>query len=313
MPSTSWTLATTAAATATATALAAYAAYHWHTSVPPDTGDLGNLADYAAKRRQKDDDEPLAHPEDFWPVHGYAHLPAGKTHYHLLGPDTGPKLLLIPDPTTPWPATPTFVTSLALNGFRVCAYDLYGHGYSASPGVAYTESLYVDQALGLLDALGWTRAHVLGYGLGGGVATAVAAGWPERVNKVVLIAPAGVARRLPVMGYVMMAPVIGKLLGHTIGRRLLVQVSKKNHDPTLLSTPEMRHFTAVTTLTSLHHPGFMRAHLSTLRHGPITRLDARYRVVGERLGENVLCLWGTEDREGMVGRVKACMPRARVE
>ncbi|KAJ3210725.1 hypothetical protein HDU67_005054 [Dinochytrium kinnereticum] len=295
-----------------ATSIGLYAIYKWITAVPSDTKDLGNLSNIKTRKT----DPPLSQTEDFWPSHHYAHLPTGKTHYHLLGPETGPKLILVHGLTATWPSSPTFVDSLASNGFRVLTYDLYGRGYSASPGVVYDEDLYVNQLCGLLDWVGWSRTHVLGYSLGGAIAVAFAARFPERVGRLALVAPAGLMKRLPIAGRVFAIPVIGKLLIHSFGRRLLVQVSKKNHDPRYINTPELKQFTSVTDLMALRHPGFMRAYLSTIKHGPVKCIDHHYKTVGTVLGDRILCIWGTADRVVNFAEhhetFRALMPKAHV-
>ncbi|KAI8839587.1 Alpha/Beta hydrolase protein [Chytridium lagenaria] len=287
------------------------AIYKWITSVPSDTGDLGNLSSLP----KQEDELPLAQTEDFWQF-GYVPCRHGKTHYHLLGPETGPKLVLIHGVTATWAACPTFVDSLASNGFRVLAYDLYGRGWSSAPGAVYDERMYVEQLSDLLDGVGWSRAHVLGYSLGGAIAVAFAAKFPEKVHKLALIAPAGLMKKLPIGGRLFALPVIGKFLAHTIGKPLLVKISRKNHDPKLLDSPEMKQFTAVTDLTVLRHPGFMRAYLSTIKHGPVKCIDHHYKTVGALLGDRILCIWGTSDKVVNYGlhhkTLRTLMPKAHM-
>jgi 3-oxoadipate enol-lactonase len=69
---------------------------------------------------------------------------------------------------------------------RVIAGDHRGHGASDKPGGAYTVDLFARDWAAALDALGVTRAHVLGLSLGGAVAMRLAADHPERVGKLVL-------------------------------------------------------------------------------------------------------------------------------
>lgn len=72
----------------------------------------------------------------------------------------------------------------------VMALDLPGHGLSSKPASGYaTDSLAAD-VLGALDALGVSRAVLVGHSLGGAVATAAALRAPERVLGLVLVDPA---------------------------------------------------------------------------------------------------------------------------
>ncbi len=72
--------------------------------------------------------------------------------------------------------------------FRVITYDHRGTGESeASPPGYGIEDLAAD-ALGLLDALGIARTHVVGLSMGGQIAQVLAGGRPSRVERLVLCA-----------------------------------------------------------------------------------------------------------------------------
>lgn len=70
--------------------------------------------------------------------------------------------------------------------------ELYGRGYSDSPGVVYDDVLFVNQLVGLLLKLGWDKPSIIGYSLGGAIATGYISRFPESIDKVVYIAPAGI-------------------------------------------------------------------------------------------------------------------------
>ncbi len=71
---------------------------------------------------------------------------------------------------------------------RVIAYDLRGHGHSDAPEPESTYSMaaYAGDLLALLDALGITRAHILGSSFGAMVALEFALLHPERVRTLIL-------------------------------------------------------------------------------------------------------------------------------
>ena len=70
--------------------------------------------------------------------------------------------------------------------YRVLWFDNRGIGDSDKPEGPYTARLMADDARQVLDEAGVERAHVLGASLGGMIAQEVAAGTPERVDKLVL-------------------------------------------------------------------------------------------------------------------------------
>ena len=119
------------------------------------------------------------------------------------GPADGPAMLLIMGlgaQLTLWPDT--LVDALATRGFRVVRFDNRDIGLSSKmeaggapdlmrlgmammtgtkPEVAYTLSDMAADAVGLLDALGIDRAHIVGASMGGMIAQLVAVEHPTRV------------------------------------------------------------------------------------------------------------------------------------
>lgn len=72
---------------------------------------------------------------------------------------------------------------------RLVCVDLTGHGRSdhRPAGVGYTFLDWVIDAHAALDALGWDRCAILGHSLGAGIANAVAASWPSRVERIAAV------------------------------------------------------------------------------------------------------------------------------
>lgn len=65
--------------------------------------------------------------------------------------------------------------------FRCITPDNRGAGRSDQPDIPYTIRLLADDTVGLLDALGLSRAHVAGLSMGGMIAQEIAINHPERV------------------------------------------------------------------------------------------------------------------------------------
>ena len=72
--------------------------------------------------------------------------------------------------------------------FRVITYDNRGAGRTSAPDKPYTVAGMADDLAELLDALKITKAHILGYSMGGMIAQEFALKYPNRVDKLILLA-----------------------------------------------------------------------------------------------------------------------------
>jgi 3-oxoadipate enol-lactonase len=105
--------------------------------------------------------------------------------YYELG-GTGPRLLLISGTGGDLRARPGFFDGPLVESFEIAAYDQRGLGQSSVPPGPYTMADYADDAAGLLDALEWKDALVMGISFGGMVAQELALRHPARVSRLVL-------------------------------------------------------------------------------------------------------------------------------
>jgi pimeloyl-ACP methyl ester carboxylesterase len=95
-----------------------------------------------------------------------------------------------------------FCERLASGPRLVIRYDLRDTGQSVTyePGApTYSGTDLVADAVGLLDALGITRAHLVGISMGGGIAQTVALDHPDRVSSLTLISTSPGGSELPPM------------------------------------------------------------------------------------------------------------------
>jgi pimeloyl-ACP methyl ester carboxylesterase len=102
----------------------------------------------------------------------------------------GPVLLLLHglgcDHTTWAP-----VIAVLSRRYTVIAPDLLGHGRSAKPRADYSVGGYANAMRDLLTVLGVDKVTVVGHSFGGGVAMQFAYQFPERTERMVLVAPGG--------------------------------------------------------------------------------------------------------------------------
>jgi len=90
--------------------------------------------------------------------------------------------------------------------FTVYAPDMPGFGCSDKPVVQYGLPFYVDFMINFLDALKISKCAIVGMSMGGEIAAAFAAKYPERVSRLVIVDAKGFSplmkglRTLPVLG-----------------------------------------------------------------------------------------------------------------
>ncbi|WP_010322930.1 alpha/beta fold hydrolase [Marinobacterium stanieri] len=76
-----------------------------------------------------------------------------------------------------------------LDGIRLVALDLMGHGFSAHRPEAVPYYIWdnVADVVAVADELGWQQFHLLGHSMGAGISSLLAGAMPERVLSLVLI------------------------------------------------------------------------------------------------------------------------------
>jgi len=118
---------------------------------------------------------------------------------------SGPALLLLHglacDRTT-WDE----VVPVLAKKYTVIAPDLLGHGLSDKPRADYTLGGYANGMRDLLTVLGIDKATVVGHSFGGGVAMQFAYQFPERTQRVMLVASGGLGPEVTPLIKLIQAP-----------------------------------------------------------------------------------------------------------
>jgi 3-oxoadipate enol-lactonase len=99
---------------------------------------------------------------------------------------SGPRLLYISGTGGDLRRKPSIFEKPVAQQFEVLSFDQRGLGQTSKPETEYTMADYATDAVGLLDARGWDRCHVMGVSFGGMVAQEIAIRYPERVDRLVL-------------------------------------------------------------------------------------------------------------------------------
>lgn len=192
--------------------------------------------------------------------------------------------------------------------FRVVAVDLGGFGGSSRSLRDYSLRAHARRLVELMDALGIVRAHVVGHSMGGAVALHLAAGWPDRVDHLVLVAPASPeTMRFGALATTLVQPLfpLFGLLYHSRRFRTLT-LRSAFHDPARMTEE---------TLDAYWRPSRVRGHLRAL-----ARLMAdRRRDPGldlRQVTSPTLILWGASDtwlKPEQGERLRRRLARARLE
>jgi len=137
-------------------------------------------------------------------VHGH------RVAYRLAG--TGPALLLLHglgcDSTTWLPVLPRLARR-----YTVIVPDLLGHGQSDKPRGDYSLGGYANGMRDLLAVLGINKVTVVGHSFGGGIAMQFAYQFPERTERMVLVAPGGLGPEVSGLIRALTLPGAGAALG----------------------------------------------------------------------------------------------------
>lgn len=121
------------------------------------------------------------------PTSGYAPVNGVRMYYEVHGNGSGEPLVLLHGSymtiTNNWTG---WIAELSKTR-RVVAVEMQGHGRTADISREFSYEALADDVAALLDHLRITRADLLGYSMGGGVAMQVAIRHPEKVRKLVSI------------------------------------------------------------------------------------------------------------------------------
>ncbi|MBQ4826344.1 alpha/beta hydrolase [Leisingera sp. HS039] len=221
----------------------------------------------------------------------FAQLSGGLTHYRWSGPLRGPVAVCVHGLTTPSFVWGGVARGLAAMGYRVLSYDLYGRGYSDRPEGLQDSSFFTTQLEQLLqDQEVGDDFTLIGYSMGGAIATAFAAAHPTRLRELILLAPAGFGSspgRLTRM--IRQIPVLGDWLMHALYPALHIRSTEaeRNLPSSVPGVVDLQQ-------RELGFQGFIPAVLASLRG--ILNEDFTDELRGlHKAGVPALVIWGQDD------------------
>ncbi len=211
-------------------------------------------------------------------------LTQGQTYIRWHGPVRGPVIVAIHGLTTPSAVFDDLAGFLGKLGYRVLTYDLYGRGLSDRVPGPQNAAFFLRQLDDLLADQGLREDVILmGYSMGGAIATAFAAAQPHRVERVILLAPAGLAlNETQFWQFARRTPVLGDWLAHSFGASHLAAEVAIGQPMEKVQRQE------------LTRRGYLSAVLSSRRHFLSASQEPAHRFLGK---ENVpvAAIWGGQD------------------
>jgi pimeloyl-ACP methyl ester carboxylesterase len=125
-------------------------------------------------------------PQGFTDTFESRFVDTGEVRLHAVVGGDGPALLLVHGWPETWYAWRHLMPALARD-FTVVAVDQRGIGLSDKPAGGYDTGTQARDLIGLMDVLGHERFAVVGHDTGFAISYALAADFPERVERVALL------------------------------------------------------------------------------------------------------------------------------
>lgn len=218
-------------------------------------------------------------------------LSKGKTHYAWYGPDRTRVLVLVHGLSSPEWVFAGLTRGLVMAGYRVLTYDLYGRGFSDRPHGAQTLAFHTGQLRELLDALEIDEpVSLLGFSMGGAIAAAFAAEQADRVDRLILLAPAGIRYKPgPLLSLARKTGPLGSWLWGLFGGGTLRKAARKDaRAPTVIPDLPDR------IEAELSRKGYLPAILSSERHTLHAPMADIHREIAA-MYIPTLAIWGEAD------------------
>lgn len=229
----------------------------------------------------------------------FVQLSAGYTYYEYKNREADTLLVMVHGFSVPayiWDST--YHAALS-HGYGALRYDVYGRGYSDNPDVVYDVALYTSQLKELLDALAITqKINLMGLSYGGRTISAFAFQYPERIQNLIYVDPAGFETSTEVVEYPVMVA------------EEEIKAFKQSENYSTMAQGQLGDFYDSAPFTGwdkkyetmMKFKGFVRALISTRKNSPSLETEQRQIALS---GIPVYCFWGEHDTVVKLDEVKA--------
>ena len=218
----------------------------------------------------------------------FVQTPGLRTHVHIQGPAHAPVLLLLHGFGSSLQTWDAWGQGLATD-YRVVRLDIAGFGLTgpAEPG-DYSDEADVQRLLAVVDQLGLSNMTVVGHSMGGRLAGHFAAAHPQRVDKLVLIAPDGFPDPQAHSEMTYAVPAWMGLVRYTLPRWMIKKgVASAYADPSRLDDNTVQRYQDMLLAPGVR-PAVLARMAQTRNRDPLPWL--------QRLSMPTLLLWGAQDQ-----------------
>lgn len=223
----------------------------------------------------------LADPADMMMVQGI------NLHVRDTGPRNAPAVLMVHGMGGSLHSWEAWAQAMAPD-LRVIRLDLPGSGLSGlDPTGDYSDQRSIDVILALMDHLKLDKASVVGHSIGGRMAWRLAATHPERVNKLVLVAPDGFSSPGFEYDKPVDVPSVMQLMRYTLPKWLL----RMNLKPAYASDSAMTDERITRYYELMLSPGAREALIKRMQQ---TMLSDPLPLL-KRITAPTLLVWGKQD------------------
>lgn len=229
----------------------------------------------------------------------FVKLPTGYTYYEYQNKDADTLLVLVHGFSVPsyiWDST--YHAALS-RGYGALRYDVYGRGYSDNPNVVYDVALYTSQLKELLNALNITKKiNLLGLSYGGRIISAFAFQYPEQIQNLIYVDPAGFETITETPDYpVMISEEEIRTFKQSASYSTMAQGQLSDfYDSTPFAGWDKKYE------TMMQFKGFVHALLSTRKNSPSLETEQRQIALS---GIPVYSFWGEHDTVVKLDEVRA--------
>jgi pimeloyl-ACP methyl ester carboxylesterase len=173
--------------------------------------------------------------------------------------------------------------------YRVIAIDLLGHGYSDRPETfGYTIEEHAESLRLFMDAIGIKSAHFMGFSMGCAYISQLAVSAPERIGRIIFLAPGGISPEMPLPIRMIDSTVFGPIAAMLYGMRTVESVlSECFFDLTCLTSDVTTEY-----YRTISDPAGRRAIRHSLHYFDDTAINTRLR----EMEQDILILQGGEDK-----------------